>query len=62
MENIKIQYLNDEIKRLEYIDGKSDWIDLRADLNLMNLNHLSNNYLATINGYYWNNYLNYYYY
>ena len=27
---IKIQYLNDEIKRLEYIDGKSDWIDLRA--------------------------------
>ena len=32
MENvtIKIQYLNDEIKRLEYIDGKSDWIDLRA--------------------------------
>lgn len=30
MEVIKIQYLNDEIKRLEYIDGKSDWIDLRA--------------------------------
>ena len=30
MKNIKIQYLNDEIKRLEYIDGKSDWIDLRA--------------------------------
>ena len=27
---IKIQYLNEEIKRLEYIDGKSDWIDLRA--------------------------------
>ena len=27
---IRIQYLNDEIKRLEYIDGKSDWIDLRA--------------------------------
>lgn len=30
MQNIKIQYLNDDIKRLEYIDGKSDWIDLRA--------------------------------
>ena len=30
MEEIKIKYLNDEIKRLEYIDGKSDWIDLRA--------------------------------
>ena len=27
---IQIKYLNDEIKRLEYIDGKSDWIDLRA--------------------------------
>lgn len=30
MTTIKIQYLNDEIKRLAYIDGKSDWIDLRA--------------------------------
>lgn len=30
MEKIQIQYLNDQIKRLEYIDGKSDWIDLRA--------------------------------
>lgn len=30
MKNIKIQYLDDEIKRLEYIGGKSDWIDLRA--------------------------------
>ena len=27
---IQIKYLNHEIKRLEYIDGKSDWIDLRA--------------------------------
>lgn len=27
---IKIKYLNDEIERLKYIDGKSDWIDLRA--------------------------------
>ncbi len=30
MKTIQIQYLNDEIKRLEYIDGKSDWIDLRS--------------------------------
>ena len=30
METIKIQYLNDGIKRLEYIGGKSDWIDLRS--------------------------------
>ena len=30
MKKIRIQYLNDEVKRLEYIDGKSDWIDLRA--------------------------------
>lgn len=30
MQKIRIQYLNDEIKRLAYIDGKSDWIDLRA--------------------------------
>ncbi|MDY6328374.1 MAG: deoxyuridine 5'-triphosphate nucleotidohydrolase [Lachnospiraceae bacterium] len=30
MEKIKIQYLNDDIKKLEYIDGKSDWIDLRS--------------------------------
>ena len=30
METIIIKYLNDEIERLGYIDGKSDWIDLRA--------------------------------
>lgn len=29
-EKIVIQYKDDSIKRLEYIDGKSDWIDLRA--------------------------------
>ena len=27
---IKIKYFSDEINRLEYIDGKSDWIDLRS--------------------------------
>lgn len=30
MQNIKIRYLSDKIERLRYIDGKSDWIDLRA--------------------------------
>ena len=29
-ETIKIRYLSDEIEHLCYIDGKSDWIDLRA--------------------------------
>ena len=29
-ETIKIKYLNDKIEKLCYIDGKSDWIDLRA--------------------------------
>lgn len=30
MPNIKIKYFSDEMERLCYIDGKSDWIDLRA--------------------------------
>ena len=30
MEQIKIKYLTDKIDKLAYIDGKSDWIDLRA--------------------------------
>ena len=30
MEKIKIQYLDETIEKLCYIDGKSDWIDLRA--------------------------------
>ena len=29
-ETIKIKYHTDEIDKLRYIDGKSDWIDLRA--------------------------------
>ena len=29
-EKIQIKYFSDEIERLRYIDGKSDWIDLRA--------------------------------
>ncbi len=27
---IRIKYFTDQIERLRYIDGKSDWIDLRA--------------------------------
>lgn len=30
MLDIKIKYFTDKIERLRYIDGKSDWIDLRA--------------------------------
>jgi len=30
MEQIKIRYFSDKIERLRYIDGKSDWIDLRC--------------------------------
>lgn len=30
METIKIKYFTDKIEKLIYIDGKSDWIDLRA--------------------------------
>ena len=30
MKNIQIKYFTDKIEKLTYIDGKSDWIDLRA--------------------------------
>ena len=30
MEKIKIKYFTEDIDKLTYIDGKSDWIDLRA--------------------------------
>lgn len=30
METIKIKYFTDKIEKLCYIDGKSDWIDLRC--------------------------------
>ena len=29
-ETIQIRYISDKISKLTYIDGKSDWIDLRA--------------------------------
>ena len=31
---IKVHYLSEEIDELRYIDGKSDWIDLRAARNI----------------------------
>lgn len=34
MEKITIQYLDDTIERLTYIDGKSDWIDLRSAMDM----------------------------
>ncbi len=34
MEKIKIKYLSKEIHKLKYIDGKSDWIDLRSAENV----------------------------
>lgn len=30
METIRIKYFAEDVERLRYIDGKSDWIDLRA--------------------------------
>ena len=30
METIRIKYFTDKIEKLCYVDGKSDWIDLRA--------------------------------
>lgn len=30
MQNIKVKYFTGNIEKLAYIDGKSDWIDLRA--------------------------------
>ncbi len=34
METIRIKYFSDQIEKLTYIDGKSDWIDLRAALDV----------------------------
>ena len=34
MKEIKIKYFTEEIEKLQYIDGKSDWIDLRAAKNI----------------------------
>ena len=34
MPQIRIKYFTDAIERLTYIDGKSDWIDLRASVEV----------------------------
>lgn len=34
MKTIRIKYFSDQIEHLTYIDGKSDWIDLRAAENI----------------------------
>lgn len=33
-ETIKIKYFNSNLEKLDYIDGKSDWIDLRIGQNM----------------------------
>lgn len=35
MTTIRIKYFTDKIDKLEYVDGKSDWIDLRASEEIM---------------------------
>lgn len=30
MEKIRVKYLSDKVEKLCYVDGKSDWIDLRS--------------------------------
>lgn len=34
MKQIRIQYLDETIEKLTYIDGKSDWIDLRSAMDV----------------------------
>lgn len=35
MKRVRVKYFTDQIEKLEYIDGKSDWIDLRAAENVV---------------------------
>ncbi|MDE7017457.1 MAG: dUTP diphosphatase [Lachnospiraceae bacterium] len=35
MKRVRVKYFTDQIEKLEYIDGKSDWIDLRAAENVI---------------------------
>lgn len=35
METLKIRYISNEIEELQYIENKSDWIDLRAAENVV---------------------------
>ncbi len=34
MEKIRIKYFSNEIEKLRFIDGKSDWIDLRSAIDV----------------------------
>ncbi len=34
MEKIRIKYFSEEIEKLRFIDGKSDWIDLRSAIDV----------------------------
>lgn len=34
MEHIKVKYFSDKIDKLAYIDGKSDWVDLRSAVDI----------------------------
>lgn len=34
MERIEVKYFSDAIDRLAYVDGKSDWIDLRSAIDV----------------------------
>ena len=34
MKEIRIQYLDETIEKLTYIDGKSDWIDIRSAMDV----------------------------
>ena len=31
---IEVKYFSDQISKLEYIEGKSDWIDLRSAVDI----------------------------
>ena len=33
-EHIKVKYFSDKIDKLAYVDGKSDWIDLRSAVDI----------------------------
>ena len=57
METIRIKYFTDQIEKLTYIAGKSDWIDLRAAQEItlkageFKLTYTANGYLYIARGY-----------
>ena len=34
MQEIRVKYFSDKIEKLAYIEGKSDWIDLRSAIDV----------------------------